>query len=208
MAGVRCRQERSRGFTLLELLVVLTLLAILAAVSWPAVRGLLAKSQLQSSAKQLRAALIRARLDAMETGSVRQFRYQPGTGRYEISTLASLDEKQEQESALPDLLGEEKSGALGSGPVEETLAGDAWFQTPDAEDALLGLPATAPEEELDPALADPEWSATVLFFPNGRTSSARFRLAGAQGYTVEVSLRGITGVTTIGPVERPEAEVW
>jgi prepilin-type N-terminal cleavage/methylation domain-containing protein len=203
MAGARCRQVGSRGFTLLELLAVLTLLAIFATMSWPAVRGLLAKGQLQSAAKQLRVALIRARLDAMEDGTVRQFRYQPGTGSYEVSSLASLDEETESDPFNP-LEGVSSGSAL----IEDTLPGDAWFQAPEAADALFGLPEANPVPDLEAGFADPEWSPAVLFFPNGRASNARFRLAGAQGYTIDVTLRGITGVTTIGPLERTETEAW
>ncbi len=182
-----------RAFTLLELLVVLAVLAVLAALSWPAVRGLLEKTHLQSAAKQLRAALVRARLDAMESGAVRQFRYQPGTGRYEISAAATLDAAEDP--------GFESEGGPAPGPksvVADTLPGGAVFEEAETVEDLLGA------ADLLDAGADGFWSAPVWFYPNGRTSSARYRLAGQRGYTIEVVLRAVTGTVVIGELQQAE----
>jgi len=183
-----------RGFTLLELLVVLAVLAVLAALSWPAVRGLLEKTHLQSAAKQLRAVLVRARLDAMESGTVRQFRYQPGTGRYEISAAATLDAAEDPGSQTED------GPAPGpKGVVADTLPGGAVFEGAETAEDLLGA------ADLLEAGADGSWSAPVWFYPNGRTSNARFRLAGQRGYTIEVVLRAVTGTVVIGELQQAEA---
>jgi prepilin-type N-terminal cleavage/methylation domain-containing protein len=182
-----------RAFTLLELLVVLAVLAALAALSWPAVRGLLEKTHLQSAAKQLRAALVRARLDAMESGSVRQFRYQPGTGHYEISAAATLDAAEDP--------GFEGEGGPAPGPksaVADALPGGAVFEGTETVEDLLGA------SDLLEALADGPRSAPVWFYPNGRTSSARFRLAGQRGYTIELVLRAVTGTVVIGELQKAE----
>ena len=184
-----------RGFTLLELIVVLAVLAVLAALSWPAVRGLLERSHLQSAAKQLRAVLVRARLDAMESGAVRQFRYQPGTGRYEISAAATLDAAEDA--------GSQSERGPAPGPksvVADTLPGGAVFEGAERAEDLLG--AADPLE----ALADGPWSAPVWFYPNGRTSSARYRLAGQRGYTIEVALCAVTGTVVIGELQQAEGQ--
>lgn len=166
------------AFALVELLIVLAVLAGVAAVCWPALGGLLAKSELQSAAKQLRAAMTRARLDAMDSGTVRQLRYQPGTGRFEVAPLASP-------------AGE---GDVG-GPVENTLPTAVRFEETDVGYDSAGSRAARGEDG---------WSARLWFFPSGRTSSATIRLHGRRDYTVPLSLRGITGTVTIGKVEQAE----
>jgi prepilin-type N-terminal cleavage/methylation domain-containing protein len=185
---------RHRAFTLVELLVVLAVTAVLAALSWPAVRGLLERTHLQSAAKQLRAVLVRARLDAMDSGTVRQFRYQPGTGCYEVSVAASLDGGDEA--------GLDNDGGPALGPrevVTDTLPGGAIFEAAPAGEDLLG------EGDLPEADAEGPWSAPVWFYPNGRTSSARFRLAGQRDCAIEVSLRAVTGSVVIGQLQHAEA---
>ena len=42
----------------------------------------------------------------------------------------------------------------------------------------------------------------ILFYPNGRTFNAHFRLQGQYDYYVDVTLRGLTGISTIGPIGR------
>ena len=186
------QSSRSRGYTLLEMLVVLAVLASLTAMSWPAVRTMLAKSALRSAAKQLRAALVEARLDAVESGAVWQFRYRPGTGRFETSATAVLDEES------PAAIGDSPSGRPGKSRArEDVLAGDVRFRESAGPARRPGSTA-APET---PAGAG--WSEPILFFPNGRTSNVRLRLEGERGYTIQVTLRGLTGTTAIGPPEQP-----
>ena len=60
------RQPARRGFTLLELLLVIALLAVLAAVVWPNLPGRLAGEQLMHSARQLQSVLYLTRASALE----------------------------------------------------------------------------------------------------------------------------------------------
>lgn len=56
---------RNRGFTLLEALVVLALLAVLLSLAAPSLKGLRQKHQMQSQAEQLQASLLLARTEAL-----------------------------------------------------------------------------------------------------------------------------------------------
>ena len=182
------------AFTLLELLIVLAVLAGMAALSWPAVSGLLAKSEIRSAAKQVRAALTRARLDAMESGTVHQFRYQAGTGRFEIAAVTG-PANEGPESGLSGPVDREASEN-----AENTLPSGVCFESPGGYEDGLGFakPAVLPGEE--------RWSAPLLFFPNGRTSSAKLRLRGRRDYSLQLSLRGVTGTVTLGKLEQAEEQ--
>lgn len=191
----RGRKSSPSAFVLLELLIVLAVLAGVAAISWPAVRGMMAKSEIQTAAKQVRAALARARLDAMESESVRQFRCQPGTGRFEIAGLqASADGKTQDASA-------DAAERISASPVQSVLPSGVRFESPDS------LAAETPGgRDSAPALEAEDWSAPLLFFPNGRTSNAKLRLRGRQNHVIQVSLRGVTGTVTIGKPGQAEEE--
>lgn len=56
---------RNRGFTLLEALVVLALLAVLLSLAGPNLQGLRQKHQMQSQAEQLQVSLLLARSEAL-----------------------------------------------------------------------------------------------------------------------------------------------
>ena len=190
------RPARSRGYTLVELLIVLGVLASLAGLSWPAVREMLAKSELQNAARQLRAALVKVRLDAVESGTVRQLRYRPGTGRFEVSVLSALDNEPSADELVP------ASRVEPNGSGEDRLPAGVSFQEPDAPQ-----PEDRPPDSAD--LEPHPWAAPILFYPNGRTSNARIRLEGRRGYRIEVTLRGITGAVTVGKLEWDELpESW
>jgi prepilin-type N-terminal cleavage/methylation domain-containing protein len=79
------------GYTLSEMLVVLSVLVTVTALSQPALREALRDSRLRSAAKLVRVELAKARLNAMKTGIALQFRYKVGQGRFEVGPK-SLDE--------------------------------------------------------------------------------------------------------------------
>jgi len=107
-----------------------------------------------------------------------------------------------------------------------------WFDDPTATDGIadsLSLQVqasaqTVPPEVSDAASADDsstaavpgsieedtleayEWSAPVIFFPNGRTTNVRVRLLGLPKYQVDLTLRGLTGSIRIGDLLRWEIE--
>ena len=174
---------------------MLAVVASLAGLSWPAVREMLAKSELRNAARQFRAALVKVRLDAIQSGTVRQLRYRPGRGRFEVSVLASLDD--EQSGDEPGLA----ARAPPNGSGEDRLGAGVSFQEPD-EPQPEDRPPDSAEPETQP------WAAPILFYPNGQTSNARVRLEGRRGYHIEVTLRGITGAVTVGKLDWVEPPEW
>jgi type II secretory pathway pseudopilin PulG len=183
-----------------ELLIVLAVLASLAALSWPSIREMLAKSELQNAARQFRAALVKVRLDAIQSGTVRQLRYRPGTGRFEVSVLAAIDS---------GLAGNELGLAAAdpaNRPAEDRLAAGVSFHDPKEPQPADRLPADRLADSAE--LLPDQWSAPILFYPNGRTSDARVRLKGRRGYRMEVTLRGVTGAVSVGKLDWTEAPEW
>ncbi len=68
-------QLKRRGMSLMELLLVLALLSTVVAISWPALRRPLNRSQAQAAAQQVQRDLMKARRAAMESGQVYLFQY-------------------------------------------------------------------------------------------------------------------------------------
>jgi prepilin-type N-terminal cleavage/methylation domain-containing protein len=212
MEGQSTRATAPRGFTLVETMIVLAVLALLSSLTWPAVRGMLGKGELRGAAKQVRVALVKARLGAIESGVAQSFRYLPGTERFETVPLpTSLDEEKRPSTSRI------RQGLSENEPVPGFLPQGVVFEENDSRAAaqVSPLPHAGVEQQVSPlpqagegpgvrGRDDANWSTPILFFPNGRSSGARIRLAGPRGMSIEVTLRGTNGATRIGPLERRE----
>lgn len=75
---------RRQAYTLLEILIVLSLIVVIAAVSMPGIQRLQVRSELKSTAQKLQGELYATRLEAMKTGEAYLFRFQSETENYEI----------------------------------------------------------------------------------------------------------------------------
>lgn len=188
-----------RGYTLIELLIVVAVLSVILTLTLPSLRHMSAKSELQDTARQIRVRLLEARLRAIESGSLTYFRYQVGGDQFEIGRAASPG----QPSAGAASTSAGQGGvAIESATEPQTLPLGMRFADPSA-DRPSESPATADGSE-----GDASWSAPLLFFPNGRTFDARIALVSAS-YRAELRVRGLTGTVQVSRAERllpPEAE--
>ena len=144
------RSSAGRGFTLLELIVVVAILAIVAAMAWPSMRKLYTKGEIEDAAKQVRDALVRARLEAIETGTTQVFRFQPGTGRFEVVAKSAADGQADStvvvsdETGLgdpfgssTDFSGDPMADPLYAQPTGETLGHKIRFAGQDLDDRMM-----------------------------------------------------------------------
>jgi prepilin-type N-terminal cleavage/methylation domain-containing protein len=193
-ANRKLRADNRPGYTLVELLIVLAVLALILGLSLPAFRRLSSRNDVLDSARLLRAELVRARLRAIETGRPLLFQYQLGSGSFQI---VPADD--------PNL------SPRGS---DEMSAAAAVVDAADRLPALhVGVVFVDPTQASGVAseLFDEsggEWSEPIVFYANGRSHNGRFQVANGE-YQVAVTLRGLTGavrLAEIEPVERPENE--
>jgi prepilin-type N-terminal cleavage/methylation domain-containing protein len=197
-----------RGLTLLEILIVLALLVVLAAVTMPALSGTLRKQRLVSAAEEVRAEWMRAHIKAMKTGRIHVFRFQVGERHYEVAPWVAADDAIE---AAPSA-----ASPIAGFSSASTAAGDSAASAPD-DDLGPGLPegiifvggdvqadsrALAIEEIMSaaPAVGTTQWGPPILFYPDGTSSDAFVVVANEQSEAVRVDLRGLTGLATVGEV--------
>jgi prepilin-type N-terminal cleavage/methylation domain-containing protein len=199
---------RRGGYTLLEMIVVLGVLVALATLSWPMLRGVLDKSRVQEAAKQVGAVLGRARLKAIESGTVQQFRFQPGGQQFDISPYqgpqtdaATAD--QVNQAAIPD----DSAASTAVASIDDgTLPDDVTrFQLPDGIAFFTpDTSQTSPDDVNAQPQDDMGWAPPILFFPSGRSSNARIRLLGQQDLYVDLTLRGLTGTVAVNGVQQQQ----
>ena len=208
---------RRTGFTLLELLLVLALMAAIAAMVWPALQRPLATQRLKRGAEQVRMHLIKARNQAITTGETFGFSYQSGKPTMRIASYT------QNESLLESAGPTAQSGSSSSTPAASAVASSGMATTgsaakPPVEDVLpdgvvfYGGDATS-DARSDQFLAqermsgsiDLSWSQPVLFYPDGTALAARIALVGDRGRAIVVEVRSLTGGARIGEITSVEA---
>lgn len=188
-SDLACATRRRQGYTLVELMIVLAILVMVMSLAVPSFRRLARRSDVQDSARQLRAELMRARLQAIESGRPQFFQYQAGTGAYQVVPAADAN-LTAADSTEPDQLDGVASLSVESSAESTTLHEGVVFVDPSLERG----------ETFATNDAANEWSDPVIFYPNGRSHNAAFRVAN-DAYQVGVTLRGLTGAIRLAPLQ-------
>lgn len=206
------------GFTLVEVLLVLGVLAVIAALAWPSLGGALERFRLRKAADQIRIQWQQARIQAIRSNCRWEFRYVPGGRQWLVQSVAQTETMvdpttgQMLGSVGPALPGAGLAGS--SSPGGSLPEGVRFAPLPGSEDTLAagggaaGSSAYGAELSTDPLgqqlppLDESDgaagWSWPIYFYPDGTTDSAAICLENEKGRRIEVRLRGLTGTVTIG----------
>ncbi len=184
------RPARS-GYTVLELMLVMALIVVLGAFAYPELQGPLARQRLKSAAETIRGAWNNARSDAMMTGEIHLFRYEPDTGNYQVQRWINADTSS---SSGPS------AGSTTASDEQLLLPEDVTFVGGDQVDFRADYEAQAMSG------ADTGTAPSVMFYPDGSTSTVELEIANQYGTRVRISMRGMTGVVTVtAPYESGES---
>jgi prepilin-type N-terminal cleavage/methylation domain-containing protein len=190
-----------RGFSLLELLIVIAILTVVSAFVLPSLRGPLDRGKLRSAAVSVQGAWGKARSLAIREGMAMTFRCKLGGRYWKI-------ERDDNQVAVSVGVGDaESSTGLGAEEAQLQELSDLGEQTlvregrlPDGvifDELILRNSSLQPQGEFieDQQLVaevSSQWSEQVKFQPAGRSQDARLRLAGADNFVVDVKIRGLT----------------
>lgn len=189
-----------RGLTLFEILLVLALLVVIAGMMMPAISNSLSHARLSSGGEIVRAAWGKARLAAMQAGETYVFRYEEGGSRYQIAQLAVLSSEDAGDlNALPPLTEDDEEYA------EADMLRFTKSRLPTDIIFLQGQVAAVPQMAGPAIAAQGGWSQPITFYPDGTTSDAAVLVANADGETLRVTLRGLTGISRAGEIGHEEA---
>ena len=191
-----------RGFTLLELLLVLAVMAVIAGVSWPRMMRYMTENALRQNVELVRRELAATRIRAIESGLSYQFRYEPAKQTFVIlpfdrpETVATDDPTAEpaRVKTLEGIMSSDCSFVPPRGAVGEMEGGqrlnEVWL-------ALLKNGAL---------YQDTVWSQPILFRPNGEGQDAQLTIQDKIGNSVLIKVRGLTGAVTVDRLRRPETQ--
>lgn len=191
-----------QGFTLLELLLVLAVMAIIAGLSWPRMLRYMQENSLKQNVEVVRRELAATRILAIESGLTYQFRYEPTKQSFIIlpfdrpESVASQDPTAET-TKVKTVVGLLSTDCFFHPAVDvhgNTLGGQR------LDEAWLGLLANGATYK------DTIWSQPILFRPNGEGQDTRLSVQDSAGNLIELKVRGLTGsvsVERLRQVEKP-----
>ena len=189
------KKNTRRGVTLFETILVVAIIALMAALTVPAMDFFMPATKVKGSVDQVRAAWADARARAIEEGRPYRFAIVPNTGRYRIAPDG------------PEFWGE--GGAAPKGDclvLEDGLPGGVRFQVTDeaGNSSSSGadtsdVPWTKPDQASQEAAPAPSaYSHPIVFLPDGTARedvAIAFVVKGARRTTLQ--LRGLTGSTSV-----------
>ncbi len=185
-----------RGYTLFELILVLALLVVLAAIAYPTLDSLLGTFRMTSAADMVRAHWADARAYAMNEGQPYRFAVVPGKGNFRVAPDS------------PDFWGgnDPPTPADPNNPplvVDDALPRGVRFSTPDTYQSA-GMGPTG-DSSSPPGSVDPSsWSTVVTFLPDGTTKEdVEIVFIGAGAQPLNVKLRALTGAVTVRQLNGP-----
>lgn len=176
------------GYTLIELLIVLAILAALSALIQPSVRGVLDKSRLSAAAGQVQAALAKSRALAIREGVPVWFRFETGGQQWWIERDSTAQPLTDSLAASPIMAPQPES------TVDDTA-------THQGSSVVILRSGQLPEGVVFPDSAAGH-SERVCYSPTGRTTSGSLRLTGQRQFVVELTIRGLTGLARTAPPVR------
>jgi len=212
------RFPRCRAFTLIELTLVLALVVIVVALAWPSLERPFETHRLRVAADTVRGLWTSTRVDAMDSGEVLMFRYRSGSNRYRIERQQADDSSGSTTSgsgaggSASSKGGGAAAGSTNGGdplpsrvarlPREATLPEGVSFASSEvtAADAQGDPSQQLPSTVDDGAKSDATWSQPILFYIDGTCSNARLVLKNDRDFSIEVAIRGLTGVTTVSEI--------
>ena len=203
MRGVRRETDPAvrRAMTLVEVVLALCLLVVLASITWPALDRPMADHRLRKAADVVRVQWSRARIKAISSGQTQIFRFAPETGRFLVESQPGPEYA--DQAAATTLAAAAESTAV-SGVIERALPDKITFVAGQTEYEARAEVLASDTQNLP---AECDWSDPIVFYPDGTASTATLTLQNEHGRTIELFLRGITGLASLGNVQSGEGFV-
>jgi type II secretion system protein H len=177
---------RRQGFTLIELMVVITIIGIMTALMIPEMKGSFQDALLRSSGRELVNVFGLAYSRAVSLSQVRRVRLDDATGQYLVEKQVTQN-GQENFVPVDDMPG--SKGELDSRITME-------FHQPDAVAAEDNTPPAAS------AASEAPVGATIAFYPDGTADGGEILLRDRDGFRLKLQVSPVTARVQVMEMER------
>lgn len=199
------RKRERHGFSLMELLLVLAIMAIIAAMILPQLFGVQGRQSLRNAADQLNGAMVDARQQAMVSGQTMYMLFQFDSGMYAVVPEPIDQETTAQFEQVTSALSQAANLSRLTGNEDTTSRIDlpGVDRLPAGVQILTGQAGEAQAENAATVQADISGLPYVAFAPDGTTDDAILQLVSEEQDQITVQLRGLTGAIRIGELVGP-----
>lgn len=192
----RRRRARRGAVTLIEVLLVLAVLSLVAAATWPALERSFANQKLRDAADLVRAEWSSARAKAMQSGIPQEF-------HYTLEDQTFWVEAGEDASGYSNGLAATEPAAAESAANSEMLPNQVVFHegTVETDSTETVLDPGVSQTETDSGLIPGgESGAAIVFYSDGTCSSARLVLRNEYDRQITLTLRSLTGMAEVSEI--------
>jgi Tfp pilus assembly protein FimT len=186
----------------LELLLVISIMVVIAAVTVPSLTGMVDSRKLPNSAERLSLEIKEARVRAMRTGQAQMLQFQLGTGEYKLSPWLSVNDESSASSGATMQLQSGVAVEVG-GMSEAAQAVDPADRVADKlEEGVIVVAVNQNggsrfqyEQSVasNNSMASAQIAPPILFYTDGTASTSEIILQDTYGYRKAIRLRGLTG---------------
>jgi Tfp pilus assembly protein FimT len=200
MSSIHSSRNLRRAFTLVEILLVLAIMIVIAAVATPVFYRSMRDATLRSAAEQVRTEWNKAHIKAMKSGRIQVYRFQPGGRKFQIEPYTAVDDTVDAVNSTSTFAPPPPA------PTPDNTNENSRTQLPEGIKFLEG---TTAEEERAKAVEESMGggggglSKPILFYPDGVTSDAWLVVADEHNSAIRVELRGLTGLAILGDITTP-----
>lgn len=182
------RTRRRRGFTLLEIVLVMAIIVMFAAISFPAIEAMYADARLQGGSDSVRAAWSEAQAHAVNESRPYRFAVVPGKGNYRVAPDSA--EFWNGDGGNPSSDSENPAYVL-----EESMPRGMVFPEENGN-----VPKVSPNDSSLPegSVGVGQWVTLATFLPDGTAQDdVEITLQYPGTRPIILRLRALTGTTTV-----------
>lgn len=186
--------RRRTGFTLLELVLVISIVIVVAALAAPSVQRTFSRQALQKGADRVRIAMGQARVRAIRTGEEHAVYYSPEGSWFNVAPFASFAEQSKLAGERQEMVDEGNYSNF----EEDLLPKGVRFSAAQADVNSRAAAVLSTGESSDNQVG------MILFYPDGTSQDAKLLFENDDQLFVQLQLRGLTGLARTVRIENPE----